>query len=55
MNRPSEKLYGKQLVQEYEDLLNYCKADNRAFPINWNDRHEVLKACKKWKKYIRNE
>ena len=21
--------------KEYEDLLNYCKADNRAFPINW--------------------
>ena len=21
--------------KEYEDLLNYCKADNRATPIYW--------------------
>ncbi len=35
MKKPSEKFYGKQLVQEYEDLLNYCKADNRVTPINW--------------------
>jgi len=31
MNKPSEKFYGKQLVQEYKGLLNYCKTDNRAF------------------------
>ena len=46
MNRPSEKLYGKQLVQEYEDLLNYCKADNRAFPINWYKVMEILETRK---------
>ena len=46
MNRPSEKFYGKQLVQEYEDLLNYCKADNRAFPINWYKVMEILETRK---------
>jgi len=46
MNKPSEKFYGKQLVQEYEDLLNYCKADNRAFPINWYKVMEILETRK---------
>ena len=46
MNRPSEKFYGKQLVQEYEDLLNYCKEDNRAFPINWYKVMEILETRK---------
>ena len=46
MNRPSEKLYGKQLVQEYEDLLNYCKADNRATPTNWGKVMEILETRK---------
>ncbi len=46
MNRPSEKFYGKQLVQEYEDILNYCKEDNRAFPINWYKVMEILETRK---------
>ena len=46
MNRASEKFYGKQLVQEYEDLLNYCKVDNRAFPINWYKVMEILETRK---------
>ena len=46
MNRQSEKFYGKQLVQEYEDLLNYCNTDNRAFPINWYKVMEILETRK---------
>ena len=46
MKRPSEKFYGKQLVQEYEDLLNYCKENNRAFPINWYKVMEILETRK---------
>ena len=32
--------------KEYEDLLNYCKADNRAFPINWYKVMEILETRK---------
>ena len=46
MKKLSEKFYGKQLVQEYEDLLNYCKEDNRAFPINWYKVMEILETRK---------
>ncbi len=40
MNRPSEKFYGKQLVQEYEDLLNYCKADGGAASVTWDTENK---------------
>ena len=53
MNRPSEKLYGKQLVQEYKDLLNYCKADNRAWPINWGKVYQIIE-IEKLPKYHRH-
>ena len=36
-------MINKEIRKEYEDLLNYCKADNRAFPINW------YKVRKYWK------
>ena len=32
--------------KEYEDLLNYCKEDNRAFPINWYKVMEILETRK---------
>ena len=53
MNKPSEKFYGKQLVQEYEDLLNYCKADNRAWPINWGKVYQIIE-IEKLPKYHRH-
>ena len=36
----------KEIRKEYEDLLNYCKADNRAFPINWYKVMEILETRK---------
>ena len=32
--------------KEYEDLLNYCKADNRAWPINWGKVTVILEVEK---------
>ena len=36
----------KRKTKEYEDLLNYCKEDNRAFPINWYKVMEILETRK---------
>ena len=39
-------MINKEIRKEYEDLLSYCKEDNRAFPINWYKVMEILETRK---------